>query len=559
MSNVLEKCIIYGSGEWGRHAYWEYLDEYEIICYVDRNPQRWGTLIYGVEIKPPEELARHKEAVAIIAIDNDAGIEEYIRSFGTSKVEHYRYDALTARMPALVYGTGEESLAVASAAGERYKISYLVGNKAAGESVDGLTVASPDFLRECSEAVLIVPNSLADDENLAKVHEIFAGDIITYSPGKGVWPILPVLDREKPRIFLDVTISRKKKHGEGVARVADRLWEELKKIDNSITPVRNMQGTLVTDFAYEGREDEDCQVSFVSGDRLLLLDPSWTDYSDFATIIARAQVAGAKVFAIVHDLIPAYLPELFSESISRPFFFWHDMVLSAVEDVICNSDYTAKKAREYIQVRQLERSKPLEYHTIVLGSDLKIPAELTVRRELQDFFDGAQVFLTVGTIEPRKGHMTIIKAWEKAKKTGSVKLLVMGHDGWLNHEIKQALHQYEGQGLFWLKDATDEELAYAYKKSLALIEASLEEGFGLPLVEAGVYGLPVLCSDIDVFREVLGEKAMYFRKEDSDALAKLMENALEIGREFLPVKEDSISWQETAAQLYKLLHEKGES
>jgi len=92
-----KECIIYGSGEWGRQAYWEYAGSHEILFYVDRNEKRWGQSICGKEIRSTEELAKHPQALCIIAIDNDAGIEEYVRSFGVEQVVHYRFDALTAK------------------------------------------------------------------------------------------------------------------------------------------------------------------------------------------------------------------------------------------------------------------------------------------------------------------------------------------------------------------------------------------------------------------------------------------------------------------------------
>lgn len=551
MGDSLKPCIVYGSGEWGRQAYWEFSDWYEFLCYVDRNPSRWGERVYRVEIKSPEELARHRDALAIIAIDNDAGIEEYIRSFGVEKVIHYRYDAMTARKPALIYGTGTASIVAAEEAGERFKVCYLVGEHPVEELVPRLKVADLNFLQECSEAVLIVPEALADDVKLASLREIFSGDILKHIPGEGVFPCLPLMERQEARLFIDVTISRRKKQGEGVARVAGRLWAELKGLDSSVTPVRNLQGTLVTDYAYGGSEDRDHQVRFIPGDRLLLLDPSWPDYHDFAAIIARAQSEGAKVFAIVHDLIPAYMPELFSDSIRRPFFYWHDLILQEADGLVCVSRHTVEKAKEYVSLRGLARKNPPAYYAVHLGGDFKVPvSELSkVRAELKEFMDGEMVFLTVGTIEPRKGHQTIVNAFAKLRTRKEARLLILGHDGWLNTEIKLAIEQSE-KGILWLKDATDAELEYAYEHAAALIAASQEEGFGLPLAEAACYGLPVICSDIEVFREVVGDNATYFSSGDGASLAREMEQHLSHKGK---CKGRMRTWSETGKEFMEIL------
>jgi glycosyltransferase involved in cell wall biosynthesis len=56
----------------------------------------------------------------------------------------------------------------------------------------------------------------------------------------------------------------------------------------------------------------------------------------------------------------------------------------------------------------------------------------------------------------------------------------------------------------------DEELQSLYENALALVYPSLEEGFGLPILEAFVHGCPVLCSDIEVFHEIANDSVVYF-------------------------------------------------
>ncbi|MEP6609773.1 MAG: glycosyltransferase, partial [Burkholderiaceae bacterium] len=64
----------------------------------------------------------------------------------------------------------------------------------------------------------------------------------------------------------------------------------------------------------------------------------------------------------------------------------------------------------------------------------------------------------------------------------------------------------------------DIELDFAYRHASALIFASRAEGFGLPLVEAMHYGLPVLASDIPIFHEIGGEYPIYFDPDRSESL-----------------------------------------
>ena len=85
-----------------------------------------------------------------------------------------------------------------------------------------------------------------------------------------------------------------------------------------------------------------------------------------------------------------------------------------------------------------------------------------------------------------------------------------------SHELEARIrgHSQFGRRLLWLDAGSDSELDYAYRHSSALIFASRCEGFGLPLVEAMQYGLPVLASDIPVFREIGGDYPIYIDTRD---------------------------------------------
>ncbi|TFD57811.1 glycosyltransferase family 1 protein [Cryobacterium suzukii] len=66
---------------------------------------------------------------------------------------------------------------------------------------------------------------------------------------------------------------------------------------------------------------------------------------------------------------------------------------------------------------------------------------------------------------------------------------------------------------------TDEEYYRLVRSATALVTASFDEGFGIPLVEAMSHGIPVVVSDIPIFREIGGAAALYFDPRSADAIA----------------------------------------
>ena len=83
----------------------------------------------------------------------------------------------------------------------------------------------------------------------------------------------------------------------------------------------------------------------------------------------------------------------------------------------------------------------------------------------------------------------------------------------------------------------------------AALAPSYAEGFGLPIAEAAWRGKPALCSDIPVFREIGGEGALYFRVNDADALAALVQDFL-AGRAIAdPARVVRPTWREAGLRI----------
>jgi glycosyltransferase involved in cell wall biosynthesis len=111
--------------------------------------------------------------------------------------------------------------------------------------------------------------------------------------------------------------------------------------------------------------------------------------------------------------------------------------------------------------------------------------------------------------------------------------------------------------------ASDEEYREALLRATALVSASRDEGFGIPLVEAMTAGTPLVVSDIPIFREVGGDAALYAPVDDPSAFAAAV-RSLEDPEEWaarsaaVTARARQFSWDASAARLLPLLLELAE-
>ena len=180
------------------------------------------------------------------------------------------------------------------------------------------------------------------------------------------------------------------------------------------------------------------------------------------------------------------------------------------------------------------------------------------------------VFLAVGGIEPRKGSVFLLQAMGTlmAQVSPAPALVVVGGHSFQDYESYRegALDQLPTLGLELGRDVvlagtvSDERLHEWYRTADALAFPSVNEGWGLAVLEAMSADLPVVTSDIAVFREYLTHRktALLTRTADAESLAAgmrqimvdgaLRQSLVAAARDLLP----AYSWQRAAAQHRRL-------
>lgn len=131
--------------------------------------------------------------------------------------------------------------------------------------------------------------------------------------------------------------------------------------------------------------------------------------------------------------------------------------------------------------------------------------------------------LYVAHFEIRKNHITLINALNKIDK--KLKILFIGQNNGLKENlIKLTKNQNHVYQFLTLND--DKKLFEYYSKSKLFIFPSLYEGFGIPLLEAAIFQLPIICSDLNVFKEIGGNELTYFKKDDPDKLSEIIKEKI---------------------------------
>lgn len=304
------------------------------------------------------------------------------------------------------------------------------------------------------------------------------------------------------------------------------------------------------------------RIELQASDILLLLDGAWSAASRLSDLGRRCDCFIAQV---VYDLLPCTHPECFSPSVVEQFRQWlhgtwqfadgYWAISRTVRDELYAYCLQHAEAVESDGNPKLPLS-PDRFRHFQLGADL-VPEDdaLRPRPALEDLFgDSTPVFVSVGTIEPRKNHQWLVSAFERYWAEGGCgRLVLAGRAGWYCDDIRQRIvtHPRLGRQLFWYQDASDDEITYLYRRSRALVYPSIAEGFGLPIAEALLQGTRVLASDIVVHREVGGQHATYFSLAGNDDLVSQLHAAERLNADQLHARPCRLmpTWDECTAQL----------
>jgi len=174
--------------------------------------------------------------------------------------------------------------------------------------------------------------------------------------------------------------------------------------------------------------------------------------------------------------------------------------LKLADHIVSISEKTKKDLMKFYNIDKDKIS------VIYLGSN----HALTNQKILNNANSEKPFILYVGSREKYKNFEFFLKGYSISEKLKNDFDLLLFGGGKLSVYEKKKINEYKLHNKVFHKEGTDEELYQLYKTAKVFIFPSIYEGFGLPLVEAMANDCPVICSNIDVFKEIAGNAAEYF-------------------------------------------------
>lgn len=259
-----------------------------------------------------------------------------------------------------------------------------------------------------------------------------------------------------------------------------------------------------------------------------------------------------KSVVTIHDLAWKFYPDSFTW-FNRNFLEWSTgFAVRKAKAIIAVSESTKK---DLIRFYKLDASKVVVVHH---GYE-----EVSVDSKLQEAsFDLPEKYaLFLSTLQPRKNLEGLIQAFKILKKENPElphKLVVIGRTGWKYEPILKAIKE-NSDLVVYLNYVPDAARLAILKKASLLVLPSFYEGFGMQILEAFSFGVPVATSRVSSMPEVAGEAAVYFDPHNINEIKnsiksvlvdKSLSDGLIIkGRQRL----ESFSWRSCAEQTLNIL------
>lgn len=289
------------------------------------------------------------------------------------------------------------------------------------------------------------------------------------------------------------------------------------------------------------------------------IDSVWNSRMRRSYLFTALKNQGVKIAVFIHDVLAVTHPQFAHQNTA---FFFMDYIGATLiyADIIITSTQTTLNEINKLSKKLDLPEKP--GFVAALGSDFKQnnKMEEVVDVEVKKALGSKKYALIVGTIEPRKNHAVLLRAFDKALFDRDLCLVFAGRFGWNIDELKKEIenHPQLGKKFFHIAGANDATIDYLYKNAYCTLFPTFNEGFGLPLIESIERGIPVVTSDIPVLKEIGKDFCAYFDPNDEDELIAIIDKYLDDSNFYNDIKQRlhkyiPFTWDKSADKMAKAL------
>lgn len=247
------------------------------------------------------------------------------------------------------------------------------------------------------------------------------------------------------------------------------------------------------------------------------------DIMQFFNYIVPSGFSGKSV-VFIHDMVYKIYPEYTKFRTRHSLNMCMPETCKNADHIITISENSKREIHQYLKV-PLERITVIPcavdhnvYHTNYTEEDIH---EVKTKFKIE-----GEYFFYLGTIEPRKNLIRLIKAYDLyrnnlEKNINAPKLVLAGGRGWLCDDIyKRAASSLFSDDIMFIGYVSTEDAPKLMKGAIGFTFPSIYEGFGMPPLEAMACGTPVLVTNNSSLPEVVGEAGIYVSADDIKDIAE---------------------------------------
>lgn len=372
-------------------------------------------------------------------------------------------------------------------------------------------------------------------------------------------------------VYVDVTCYLQTEFTSGIQRVVREVMRRLdKKSSLQIIYLRYDQQSSKfkkTSLEKKGeKEDFDFEV-LNKNDVFFEIDACWNIAPKRSALYRKLKERGIQIITYIQDILPITHPEYFGKLGNWLFLGYIVACINYADRIVVTTEATRKSF--YDLLKKID-CQDISIDVIGLGGDLDEKCSARPEKIDKTAFDfvakhDKEYVLMTGTIEPRKNHRVILKAFEQKLFENQISLVIAGRIGWNSDDIVQIMNRLrENKNFVFLEGKNNSTIRYLYEHAKIVAFPSFDEGYGLPIIEAMDYDVPVIAGDVPVLREVGGSYCLYCDVNDEQDWIKKIEDLYFDDIEYSKWKKraesfQTLTWNDTADQLCELIKDNWKS